>query len=388
MRYYIFLFLLVLFLPRFMLVSATSGLDITVACPYILFQGEKASWVVTVSYYGELYSPPTLVGALINAETGSSVLSFVKSDFTASSLTGVFVVSYSISSSFTSGFYSLVVRAFDDTKNFGPNAWVRGVGQAGFQISSKIASDATIQSIKDGIAEVKTSVRDLKVVIDEINPKIVSIRDNIVTLDTKIGEMKTTINAIHLRVVAYNDTFALINSDVRQSWIAINKIQTSILGLPAGVASKVVFPVTKEDWEYMRTLIYCVVGGFVALAGVVLYVAFGYRRQTMVLAQQTSAQGFPMMPGMSQPTMFPTPLQELPSSPVAEFLPIPEQPIIKERGEVERIVQLPGETVKELPVSIPKKEPVNSSSKQVIRKEEKTRKEVKSIDLGETVVWG
>lgn len=393
--------------------SATSGLDITVSCPFILFLGEKASWVVTVSYYGQLYSPPTLEANLIKAENGESVLSFTKSDFTSTSIAGIFVVSYGITSSFVSGFYSLVVRAYDDTKNFGPNSWVRGVGQAGFQISNKIASDATIQSIKDGIAEVKTSVRDVKLVIDEIQPKIVEIKDDIVTLQTRIGELKTTIDAIHVRLIAYNSTFALIHSDVRQSWLTLDKIQTNMLSLPGNVASKVVFPVTRDDWSNMQMMVTYLMYAVVGLGAFAIVVAFMFRRQQSVIsAQQMSGQMFPQpaypfpqmmpgqIPGVPQPqrpelsldfTSLPPPIAEKPSQEVIKA----EEKVMQlatPTPQGERKVELPQPSFASMPPPEASVVPSTQSVSEKVapeKKNERPRRKIslKDLDLGETVIW-
>ncbi|MEM2169783.1 MAG: hypothetical protein QW186_08305 [Candidatus Bathyarchaeia archaeon] len=102
--------------------------------------------------------------------------------------------------------------------------------------------NATLISIKDGVATLDTKFGTMLATLDAINAKIVSISDGVATISTTLGTVKTTLDAINAKIVSVDGNVAKIVTDVgtvKTTLDAINAKVTSISGDVATIRTDV-----------------------------------------------------------------------------------------------------------------------------------------------------
>ncbi|MEM2293907.1 MAG: hypothetical protein QXX41_11590 [Nitrososphaerota archaeon] len=112
----------------------------------------------------------------------------------------------------------------------------------GTMLATLDAINAKIVSISDGVATISTTLGTVKTTLDAINAKIVSISDGVATISTTLGTVKTTLDAINAKIVSISDGVATISTTlgtVKTTLDAINAKVTSISGDVATIRTDV-----------------------------------------------------------------------------------------------------------------------------------------------------
>jgi len=104
------------------------------------------------------------------------------------------------------------------------------------------AINATLVSIKNGVATISTTVGEIKVTLQAldlsaINAKLTSIENKVVTISTSIGTVQTTLGDINAKLVSLEGSLATIETDVGTIKTDVAAIKPVVTEIKDGVAT-------------------------------------------------------------------------------------------------------------------------------------------------------
>ena len=97
--------------------------------------------------------------------------------------------------------------------------------------------NATLVSVKDGVAEISLNIGDIKVKLNAINAKLVDISGTVATIDTNVGTIKTDVALIKPKIVSIEEDVATIESDVGSIKVDVSAIKPVVMDIKDGVAT-------------------------------------------------------------------------------------------------------------------------------------------------------
>ncbi len=97
--------------------------------------------------------------------------------------------------------------------------------------------NASIASINDAVATIKTAFGTMQASLQAINASIASINGNLVTLKTDLGTVQTSLSNLNATVVGISHGVATLNTAVGQVQTSLSNLNASVVSISNGVAT-------------------------------------------------------------------------------------------------------------------------------------------------------